>query len=140
MNHIISSCTVIAFADCPHCHQKVDIEVRMDHGEAIIIDQQCPECKGKVDTWENLEYEPIVIGDTTIVLQGNKLTSEMHSSCDCESCLEYNAMIDGLESLVLALHMEGIDYEDKAFERGIRTAFQAICHHISDCRKAESNG
>lgn len=123
----------IGFADCPHCLNNVDILVHIDDGAIIGMDHTCPECGRTVDCWENLTFENIVLGDTGIVIKENKLTSPLHSHCTCQSCLTYNAMIDGMESLILALYCAGIDYHDPAFLQGINDAIVAINNNAEDC-------
>jgi hypothetical protein len=42
----------------------------------------------------------------------------------------YNAVIDGLESLILAHACAGVDVESPAYVEGIETAVEAIANHV----------
>lgn len=68
------------------------------------------------------------MGDKWILVDTdeNGLTSNLHVSELMASDLEYNAAIDGLESLVLAHACEGIDVTSVAYVKGIRTALDNI--------------
>jgi hypothetical protein len=44
--------------------------------------------------------------------------------------IEYNAAIDGLESLILAHYCAGIDVEKPAYVEGIQTALDAIGNNL----------
>jgi len=43
---------------------------------------------------------------------------------------QYNAAIDGLESLILAHACAGVDVESPAYVEGVETAVEAIANHI----------
>ena len=44
---------------------------------------------------------------------------------------QYNAAIDGLESLILAHACAGVDMESPAYVEGIETAVEAIANHFT---------
>jgi len=48
-----------------------------------------------------------------------------------EAVIEYNAAIDGLESLLLALATEGQDVSSPAFQRAVITAMEKISEELS---------
>ena len=44
---------------------------------------------------------------------------------------QYNAAVDGLESLILAHACAGVDVESPAYVEGIETAVEAIANHFT---------
>lgn len=66
-----------------------------------------------------------------IVLNGNTLRSNLkeHYLTGREKPNKLNAAIDGMESLILALHSAGYDVEAKSFVDAILTAHDAICEN-----------
>lgn len=60
-----------------------------------------------------------------IVDGGGSITSSLMSEEGLED-LEYNAAINGIESLVLAMACEGLDVESKSFLRALETTVEAI--------------
>jgi hypothetical protein len=44
---------------------------------------------------------------------------------------QFNAAIDGLESLILAHACAGVDVESPAYVEGIETAVEAIANHVA---------
>ena len=79
------------------------------------------------------------VGSDTITLQldergGGTSSSTLHiTEADedfrAEYQANYNASIDGLESLVLAHACAGINVEDPRYVAGIATALEAISNH-----------
>jgi hypothetical protein len=69
--------------------------------------------------------------------KGGTITSDLHDEAPGEEShregrqnAEYNAAIDGLESLVLAHAVAGIDITTGAYLEGIETAEAAIGNHF----------
>jgi len=65
---------------------------------------------------------------------GGTIHSDLHLSPEemilDEGRVEYEAAIDGLESLVLAHACAGIDVNDPAYIEGIKTAVETISNNI----------
>ena len=49
---------------------------------------------------------------------------------EIESCAEYNMAMDGIESLILALAIAGVDITTPAFLEGIESAVQGCASNI----------
>jgi hypothetical protein len=60
-----------------------------------------------------------------------QIVSELHDCAD-DSSVEYNAAIDGLESLILAHACAGIDIASPAYLEGIEAAVEAIANNVDD--------
>jgi hypothetical protein len=59
-----------------------------------------------------------------ITLQGNRISSDLRSSDPAD--IEFNAAIDGIESLSLAMHCEGVDLSTPAMREAIETTMEAV--------------
>jgi len=67
---------------------------------------------------------------------GGSINSDLHCSdgvgccnCDdssCSDCQNFNAAVDGLESLLLAIACTGVDISTPEFQEAITTAYNAI--------------
>lgn len=73
------------------------------------------------------------VGDIAIFLDdansdGTYSSGSISSSLkdDADDATEYNAAIDGIESLILALACAGVDVQSEAFIAGLTSAEQAI--------------
>jgi hypothetical protein len=64
--------------------------------------------------------------------QGNLLVElvEGFERDDTEGCGEYNAALDGIESLILAHASNGIDVASEAYQDGVQTALDAIANNL----------
>lgn len=58
---------------------------------------------------------------------GGTITSDLHT--DDEDDDEYNSAIDGIEALVLAHAVEGIDISAPAYVKGIQTAVDSAANN-----------
>jgi hypothetical protein len=54
------------------------------------------------------------------------ITSDLHAPGRGTAVQEFNAMIDGLESLILAHACAGVDVHAEAYIKGIETAVDAV--------------
>ncbi len=69
----------------------------------------------------------IVTDEEKISISGN-ITSELHE--DGEDDELYNAAMDGIESMILAHAIAGIDVTSPAYIQGIETAVNACANNI----------
>ena len=60
---------------------------------------------------------------------GGAIASDLHATGTAAN-RQYNAVIDGLESLVLAHACAGVDVESPAYVEGVETAVEAIANHV----------
>jgi hypothetical protein len=58
---------------------------------------------------------------------GGSITSELHEDVEPN---EYNAAIDGVESLILAHACAGVNVESSGYLEGIETAVNAIAQNL----------
>jgi hypothetical protein len=58
------------------------------------------------------------------------ITSDLHAA-GTASNRQFNAAIDGLESLILAHACAGVDVESPAYVEGVETAVEAIANHVA---------
>lgn len=68
------------------------------------------------------------LGVTSI--KGDNLKSDAEIQNNPDEAAEYNAAIDGIESLVLALACKGIDVETPAFADALQTAIEVVANHF----------
>lgn len=61
--------------------------------------------------------------------EGGDISSIMKNTDD-EDDIEYNAAIDGIESLILAHACAGVDIESAAYIEGIQTAVEACANNL----------
>ena len=73
----------------------------------------------------------IVVTLTGGKLPGGTITSDLHDlEGDDESAPYYNAAMDGIEAMVLAQAVAGVDILDPTYLEGIETAVQACAVSI----------
>ncbi|EPW5429255.1 hypothetical protein ACYVOU_002418 [Vibrio cholerae] len=60
------------------------------------------------------------------------ISSNMKEEADDDDSDLFNAAVDGLESLILAHFMMGIDVSNPAYLEGIETAYAAISRQFSE--------
>ena len=58
------------------------------------------------------------------------ITSDLRAA-GTASNRQFNAAIDGLESLILAHACAGVDVESPAYVEGVETAVEAIANHVA---------
>ena len=58
------------------------------------------------------------------------ITSDLRAA-GAASDRQFNAAIDGLESLILAHACAGVDVESPAYIEGVETAVEAIANHVA---------
>jgi hypothetical protein len=61
---------------------------------------------------------------------GGSIVSDLHEP-ETAANRQYNAAIDGLESLILAHACAGVDVQSPAYVEGIETAVDAIANHMT---------
>jgi hypothetical protein len=59
------------------------------------------------------------------------ITSDLKVPGKSTANRQYNAAVDGLESLILAHACAGVDVESPAYVEGIETAVEAIANHFT---------
>ena len=77
-------------------------------------------------------------GITVTLVRGNgadepgsgAIASDLHAAGRSAADRQYNAAIDGLESLILAHACAGVDVESPAYVEGVETAVEAIANHV----------
>ena len=77
-------------------------------------------------------------GITMTLVRGNgadepgsgAIASDLHAAGRSAADRQYNAVIDGLESLILAHACAGVDVESPAYVEGVETAVEAIANRI----------
>lgn len=67
-------------------------------------------------------------GHSIIVGQGGNLTSDL--KCHEPDTTEYDAAIDGMESLILALACAGVDLNAPLAQEAVETAFESIVNRL----------
>lgn len=70
----------------------------------------------------------IEFDDNVITIESNSIQSNLHETGD--NCELYNAAIDGIESLILALSCAGIDAGSKEFVGAVKTAVDACANNL----------
>lgn len=71
----------------------------------------------------------IKIGKYEILLDEGAIVTNLHTNDMIEEDVAYNSAIDGLESLILAHHCEGIEVDSPIYIKGIETAIDAIAQN-----------
>ena len=70
-----------------------------------------------------------IIGGT-VVIEDNMLMSTGLRAEDSPEYVEYNSAVDGVESLILALAMEGYDISDPKFISALNTTMDALSNNL----------
>jgi len=88
-------------------------------------------------------YGIVVTLSANVTGTGGNITSDLHEDCDTEclyggtsgrlgcSICDYNKAIDGIESLILAHAVAGVDIASAAYIEGIETAVQTAGNQFS---------
>ncbi|MEZ9708648.1 hypothetical protein AB4254_08250 [Vibrio breoganii] len=79
----------------------------------------------------NLGVYGIIITHCPNDIKGCAIVSEMKEPEDVLDNAEFNAGVDGLESLILAHFGAGIDIKSPEYIEGIETAYTALGAHYS---------
>jgi hypothetical protein len=81
----------------------------------------------RVDDNGYVVFEDEYVGSWSITVGGNAIQSWNLRGEDFD--VEYNAAIDGLESLILAMHCAGMDIANNKMAEAIQTAVDAIANN-----------
>jgi len=67
--------------------------------------------------------------DDVVSLQGNTLRSSLHGEDDTDY---QRGMLDAFESFLLALHVQGFDFDKPSLKTAVEETVQAIANHMDD--------
>jgi hypothetical protein len=75
-------------------------------------------------------YEIPEYGIAVTIKDGAGVISSNLKEHDNDPCIEYNAAMTGIESLLLALACEGVDITDPRFKRALQTTLEACADNL----------
>jgi hypothetical protein len=105
-------------------------EIVLDFAELGSISLTVEDGYGRLESRLNRETCPYCnLDDCNYNCDESQYAEDDAQESDIQSRLQHNAMLDALESLILAHAVAGINVEDPRYKQGIETFFDAISNN-----------